>query len=207
MARYICKRAQVGEGGTEEVILYDGVMISEREFEPRNPFRAASHYLLNIMMPLDELRHVPVVMTEKCFNLITTKITKCNPLYKQLLRRSYTNILRPNFNYLSTSRGDVHFIPGFLLPTLPAELRPSQSRDQVIPQRIRRLKCSTLSQPCRTFSASTSKQTAVVTANPRKDEMGNDMLIDITARAANVGLKLFRRHSLPLTKCASVSRR
>ena len=94
--------------------------------------------------------------------------------------------------HLSTRQHSSKYTCDFLLPTaivykpcvstIPHSKKPALSsgpaRSQLPLQR-------------RTFSVSPVAQAAVVTANPRKDEDGNDMLIDITARAA----KVFSSHS------------
>ena len=74
-------------------------------------------------------------------------------------------------------------LPELLLPFLrerPTHLSYNKSR------KSSRLSTST-SQSKRRFSASHISKAVVVTSNPRKDEEGNDMLVDITSRAATVG--------------------
>ena len=96
--------------------------------------------------------------------------------------------------HLSTSQHSCTSIPDFLLPASvtkehhvsivsyyhgpPFQSAPTNPRHPL--QR-------------RTFSASLGAKAAVVTANPRTDEDGNEMLIDITTRAAKVCLFHFSR--------------
>lgn len=78
-------------------------------------------------------------------------------------------------------------IPGFLLPAfsrgLPAASPSSHNRAAF---RRRVLSRVAHVEHLRSLSTSPAMRAVVVTANPRKDVDGNEMLIDITTRAANV---------------------
>jgi len=77
----------------------------------------------------------------------------------------------------------------FLVPAFEAKRRSStQVLSKSIQPYMRDHALSSISHRPhkRLFSASASARAAVVKSNPRKDEDGNDMLIDITSRAATV---------------------
>ena len=75
------------------------------------------------------------------------------------------------------------FSPSQLLPR-PLSYSATLPRTSY-PGRYDRLEVSAV-QAHRHFSSSARRRATVVTANPRKDEEGNEMLIEITTRAANV---------------------
>ena len=90
--------------------------------------------------------------------------------------------------FLSTSYYNTHTsIPEFLLPAFskgnpaaspPFHIHPACQR--YIPTRLGHVEHR------RCLSTSPATRAVVVTANPRKDVDGHEMLIDITSRAANV---------------------
>lgn len=100
--------------------------------------------------------------------------------------------------HLSTSQYSYASIPDFLLPSSVTKKHHAST----ISHRRRPLLQSAPASPGhplqrRMFSASTTAKAAIVTANPRKDEYGNEMLIDITARAANRLKEIMSKDSNP----------
>ena len=90
--------------------------------------------------------------------------------------------------FLSTSYYSNHTsIPDFLLPAF-ARASPTASPSFHIHPAFQRYVPTRLGhvEHCRSLSTSSATRAVVVTANPRKDVDGNEMLIDITTRAANV---------------------
>ena len=90
--------------------------------------------------------------------------------------------------FLSTSSYSTHTsIPDFLLPAFSRE-NPAVPTSPPIHPAFQRHVPTRLShaEHRRSLSTSPATKAVVVTANPRKDVDGNEMLIDITTRAANV---------------------
>ena len=85
------------------------------------------------------------------------------------------------------TRHGVTSIPDFLLPCfkqpgLSFPQRSIQTASQILPLG----KKEHGSRALRHFSSSTWRRAVSVTANPRQDEAGNEMMVDITPRAAKV---------------------
>ena len=93
-----------------------------------------------------------------------------------------------NSNFASTSYYCTHTsIPGFLLPAFPRVLPAASPSSHIHPAFRRRVPSRVAHvEHHRSLSTSPAMRAVVVTANPRKDGDGNEMLIDITTRAANV---------------------
>ena len=88
----------------------------------------------------------------------------------------------------STSYYSTHTsIPGFLLPAFSRRLPAASPSSHIHPAFRRRVPSRVVHiEHHRSLSTSPAIRAVVVTTNPRKDVDGNEMLIDITTRAANV---------------------
>ena len=124
--------------------------------------------------------------------------------------RTANRFNRSTTRHLSTSQHSFTSLPDLLLPaSTTKEQYPSTTSHLHRSFLLSRPTASDHLLQRRLFSASPRAEAAVVTANPRKDEDGNEMLIDITTRAANVLLFPFSRHNYvkPADSSASVSKR
>ena len=89
---------------------------------------------------------------------------------------------------MKTSLESAEALPSFLLPAFHQDSQAHMlaRRSKPLFKRSSRLVRLIPGQE-RLFSSSSVRRATVVTANPRKDDDGNDMHVDITARAAKVG--------------------
>lgn len=88
---------------------------------------------------------------------------------------------------ISTGR-HVHiaFPSGFRLPFCDSSASETPSQ-QIRPWQLRRHSHASIQYPtCRAFSTSPKRVATIITTNPRKDDDGKVMEVDITQRAANV---------------------
>ena len=131
-----------------------------------------------------EDKHRAAVMAPEILFQRLTHLAKHRCACASLAKKKLVNPSK----FASTSCYSTHTsIPDFLLPAFSRGLsaastsshvhRPCQSR---VPSRVTHV------QHHRNISTSPAMRAVVVTANPRKDVDGNEMLIDITTRAANV---------------------
>ena len=99
-----------------------------------------------------------------------------------------TKMLVNTSKFASTSSHSAHLpIPDFLLPAFTRGTPASPPLSHVYPAFQRRVGSRAAHvEHHRDISTSPATRAVVVTANPRKDVDGNEMLIDITTRAANV---------------------
>ncbi|MCJ1243192.1 hypothetical protein MMC30_000389 [Trapelia coarctata] len=130
-------------------------------------------------------------MTNPLRRCVSSARTLCIPerVFGILANRPYSK---------KSSQENAEAIPSFLLPAFHQHNqahRLSKGR-KPLSQRSSRLTCLITAQE-RLFSTSPARPAAVVTANPRKDDDGNDMLVDITPRAAKRLNEIMTKDSNP----------